>query len=777
MAEDEPTKGRSRALTVIAVAALAVGATALVAVLRTADGSGSGASAVSLTPFPAPPPAHVRSVATEDFVGSDTCASCHAEQHEAWSSSTHGRAGGAADPSVIISPFNGSPIRFRDGVVVPRRRGGQYEFVVSQLGQEDVVLPVDGVIGGGHMLGGGTQGYVTRLADGTVRFLAFDWSETDSAWFCNTGSRLDEGWVPITPSLSLADCGDWPAVRTIGTLDRFANCQQCHGSQIETTLNASLAAYETRFTTLQINCESCHGPGREHVQLAEAGGSEFDENLGLTSLVGLSKNESLNVCFQCHALKDVLREDHLPGEPLDRYFALKFPMLGDDPYTADSRTRTFAYQATHLSSACYLDGPMDCVSCHEPHGQGYWDTNGQPLPSPYDDGQCLSCHPSKADDPQAHTFHPPDSDGARCVSCHMPYLQHPEVGSQVSFARSDHTIPVPRPAFDAASGFESACAGCHSDQSAEQLQARAEEWWGELRPHRPAVEGLLEAARQNAPAPTSLLHVGAGDPMAQFQGLARYFVEGLAPDDATVTPDVLRRLEALADDPDLDVRSLALASLHWTAGDRPDIRDLLVAALEADDGRIRARWRLALGFLGDFYRDGGSPSRARVAYEKAQQIAPEDAELLRAMALMFNQTGDFAAARSAFERSLSLEPEQPLTWVNLGVALNGLGDPAGATRAYQRALEYNAQESLAHFNLGNNALRAGDLPSAAAAYARAVEADPGLAMGHFNLARTLIQLGRIPEALPHARKAVEFRPDYDLARQMLSDLETAVGGG
>ena len=52
---------------------------------------------------------------------------------------------------------------------------------------------------------------------------------------------------------------------------------------------------------------------------------------------------------------------------------------------------------------------MDCVSCHEPHGQGYWDTDRRPLASPFDDGQCTSCHPSKMADIQAHTGPlPPD---------------------------------------------------------------------------------------------------------------------------------------------------------------------------------------------------------------------------------------------------------------------------------------------------------------------------------------------------------------------------------
>jgi hypothetical protein len=35
---------------------------------------------------------------------------------------------------------------------------------------------------------------------------------------------------------------------------------------------------------------------------------------------------------------------------------------------------------------------------------------------------------------------------------------------------------------------------------------------------------------------------------------------------------------------------------------------------------------------------------------------------------------------------------------------------------------------------------------------------------------------RPADALPHARRAVEFRPDHPPSRQMLQDLERALGG-
>jgi tetratricopeptide (TPR) repeat protein len=678
---------------------------------------------------------------------------------------------------VIIAPFDGRPIRFADAVVTPRIRAGTYEFVVRQDHFPEAVYRVDGVIGGAHMIGGGTQGFIGRQPDGTERFLPWDWSGAEADWFCNTGSRTNQGWEPITPEMRLADCGDWPPLRPIGTVDRFANCQECHGSQILAELEPG-EGYRTTYTTLQVNCESCHGPGRRHVEMAGVGFGP-DGDVAIASLAYLDKDASLDVCFQCHALKDVLKEGYLPGESLESYYALKFPVLGDQPYTTDGRPRTFAYQANHLVSACYLLGPMDCVSCHEPHAQEYWDTDRRPLADPFDDGQCTSCHPSKLLDVEAHTFHPAGSEGAKCVSCHMPYLQHPEVGDGVRFARSDHTIAIPRPVFDSDIGIESSCIQCHADRTPLQLQGQVRAWWGEPKPHRPVVDGIASEfrARNLTEAADLLLHPDEVDPLMQFQALSRLLTGYLRPN-AELPGPVGERLRALAEDPDLDVRALALASLHWTRGDDPSIRAELVAALERApaDEPLRGRWVLALGFLGDEARDRGDFATSEVAYAKALELRPGDPRILHALGQMHNRAGSFPLAIEAIRESLAVDPEQPLAWANLGLALSGDGDPVAARDAFEEALRLNPLEAVAHFNLGNLHQRAGRLVDAAASYARAVEADPGLGLGHFELARTYIRLERYADALPHARRAVEFMPDHQSSRQMLADLERALGG-
>src|SRR6266568_3983503 len=165
------------------------------------------------------------SVSHADFVGADRCAGCHVAEYAAWKGSTHGRAGGVPAPDLVLAPFNGKGIQFADARVVPRVHGGVYEFVVQQRDEPARTLRVDGVIGGGHIYGGGTQGFVTNFDDGTLRLLPFEWSRQTASWFCNTNSRSGRGWSPITSTMRLVECGDWPPTRVLGDNPRYANCQ------------------------------------------------------------------------------------------------------------------------------------------------------------------------------------------------------------------------------------------------------------------------------------------------------------------------------------------------------------------------------------------------------------------------------------------------------------------------------------------------------------------------------------------------------------------------
>ncbi|HEY0810736.1 MAG TPA: multiheme c-type cytochrome, partial [Longimicrobiales bacterium] len=509
----------------IAIGVVLIAAVVIVGVLLIQRRSRNAISTAPFPPFPASEP--TQQPVAEDFLGSQACATCHRQQYDVWRASTHGRAGGEPARDLLLRDFDGTPIRFRDATVTPRVINGRYAFDVQPADGDGQLIVVDGVVGGGHLVGGGTQGFFTRHADGTMRFLPFEIVRAGTAWFCNTSTRANRGWVQITPDMSLADCGDWPPVRVLGTSTRFASCQECHGSQIQLERTQGERPFATRYRELSINCESCHGPGRKHVQLVRAGSTSREDDVGMVSLATLDKDRSLEVCFRCHALKDALVPGYLPGRDLEQYYSLKLPLVGNRDLQPDGRTRTFAYQQGHLYSDCYLSGSMTCVDCHEPHGQGYRDVNGKALPSRFNDGQCTGCHASKAVNPQLHTHHTAASEGSRCVACHMPYLQQSDVGSHLRYARSDHTIPVPRPQWDTRMGVQLSCSNCHREMQYDALDRAVRNWYGELKPQRPLVVALADASDAESAGLTALLALKdtTSHTALLFNAIAQYLSE------------------------------------------------------------------------------------------------------------------------------------------------------------------------------------------------------------------------------------------------------------
>ena len=77
-----------------------------------------------------------------DFVGSETCASCHETQYNAWKGSTHGKAGGVPGKDVVIAPFNGTSIRFKDAVVIQAslRTANMFSRLSKKTGKRELSM-------------------------------------------------------------------------------------------------------------------------------------------------------------------------------------------------------------------------------------------------------------------------------------------------------------------------------------------------------------------------------------------------------------------------------------------------------------------------------------------------------------------------------------------------------------------------------------------------------------------------------------------------------------
>ena len=627
----------------------------------------------------------------KDFIGSEACEACHKEIYDLWKSSTHAKAGGLPSKEIIIGKFDEKPLIFKDAVVIPSiTENDEFIFTVQPEVGNRVILTVGAVVGGGHLEGGGTQSYFTKFPDGTLRMLPFDFIKQENIWFVQL--RESNNWEPISGSISLNDLSHWPPYRILGSNTDYSNCQNCHGSQLQVEYKKDEKIYETTFQGLDINCESCHGPGRKHIDIVNSGDVYKSEDIGFEALSIQNKDESLQLCFQCHAVKDEVINGHLPGADLERYYSMKMAILGSSPYLVDGRVRAFAYQQNHLFSSCYLSGSMTCVDCHEPHSQDYRDIYGNALNGKFDNGQCLDCHPSKAASPESHSNHLPDSPGNLCTSCHMPFLQHQGLGSQLKFARSDHTIPIPRPGFDASIGIENACSKCHTDKTVDWLQKKTTEWYGEIKPHHISVKALMDA--QNAydirKAASLLLPDSLTHTMADATGLLTFIKERLEPDMPDIHNDIIKRLKKMAESDDLDIKALSLMAIHLSAGNQPRIRKYLSDKIELlgdNTAAVQNRWSIGADFMGSTYSAHGEYGNAIAAYKKAIEVKPTDSIALSNLAAAYMKTDEVQTAIAVYEQVLTLEPDKHNIYAPLSRAYSLAGNKEKAIEVLEIGIE------------------------------------------------------------------------------------------
>ena len=577
-----------------------------------------------------PIPTKSSTIKSTDFAGAKDCQSCHPDIYDQWSSSTHGNAGGLPTVERVKASFNGEPMIFKDVIVYPEINNGLYQFRINNITSNiEKLVTVESVVGGGFMYGGGTQTFFAQYPDGSYRFLPFDYSISNETWFVQLASN--EKWVTVNKNITLDELYNWPPHRMLGDVENVSNCQQCHGSQIISTKIGD--NYNVEFTSLAVNCESCHGPGITHIKSMSAIVSNIineSQTIGINSLIGMTPNKSLNVCFQCHAVKTPIKTGYLPGEKLEEFYSLKLALLGNEnPYAVDGRITTFGYQQNHLYSDCFLSGAMTCISCHNPHSNDYQDINRKLLLDRFDDNQCLSCHMAKSNDIVSHTYHPPESEGSRCISCHMPYRQHTAIGDQIKYERSDHTVSIPRPEYDDSQGFVSACAQCHIDDSVIVLQKNVDDWYGPVKPLHPAIANRLKVTSSmlGNDAAELLLKPELRHPMSQFTNLTYFIKRYLVPGMAQLDESIVEKIKIYVQSEDIDIKALALAGLHYSQYQNPDIQAFLSKELEGmgdSEEAIRRRWGLILDYFGSVYYLSGDRPRAITCFELAIEVLPDD---------------------------------------------------------------------------------------------------------------------------------------------------------
>ena len=202
-----------------------------------------------------------------------------------------------------------------------------------------------------------------------------------------------------------------------------AVCIACHQPQNHSfthTAHANVFRLNPRGEKEKISCETCHGPGSNHLKDPISPANRVSL-VGFTREWGTPVATQTAMCLQCHeggqrmfwegsphAMQNLSCSDcHNPMAKLSDSGLLKKPSINETCYTCHQQQRAEFAKRSHMPLA---EGKMTCVDCHNPHGS----TSKQLLKADSVNETCYNCHAEKRG--PFLWEHAPVRDN--CLSCH-----------------------------------------------------------------------------------------------------------------------------------------------------------------------------------------------------------------------------------------------------------------------------------------------------------------------------------------------------------------------
>jgi FimV-like protein len=472
-----------------------------------------------------------------------------------------------------------------------------------------------------------------------------------------------------------------------------------------------------------IDCQRCHGPGSEHVRLAQqtsVPGAGIRR--AIVNPARLPANRQLELCMQCHLeptssrLPDAMVRfgrgpfSYRPGEPLGD-FKLYFDHAAEAGRGGKFEIVGAAYRLRQ--SKCFLRsaGQLLCTTCHSPHS-----ASQRPLAA-----ACRGCHSA------ALERHPAGED---CASCHMPKRRTEDVVHAVA---TDHRIqrrPPPNPLAPLA----------------ERHETTATAYRGEVKPYYPAP---LPSTAANE------LHVAAAQVMQNSNLDAG--VQQLA-------AAVGRHQPAQAE------FYLLLADAWRESGYLERALPVYEEAVRRDPSLVAARLQ-----LGSALRLARSPDRAVEVLEAAIKMAPDRAALWHEAALARLDQGNAGESSGALRKAIALDPDLAEAHDTLAAVLLAGGDNAGAEAAVREAIRIRPEFAGAHKNLGSLLSASGDLVQACRHFEIAIRLEPRLVATRYHYGLALARLQRFDAAQSQLETVLRDEPEHAEAHQAMGALLAGKG--
>lgn len=661
-----------------------------------------------------PSSSDVPAVAVAEYVGNESCASCHEDIYASYSKTGMGR-------SVSLFDAGTAPEQFPRNLEVYSER---FDYYYSPFVRNDTLFqrearkdeagkvvherihPVSWVIGSGNA----TRSYLMNV-NGHITQMPLTWYVDKEVW-------------DLSPAYEQQNFRfERPIVE---------ECMTCHNGLPD---HSPFTQNHYEEIPLGISCERCHGPGSKHVDLRLAGlggeAGEVDETI--VNPAHLERSLQLSVCQQCHLTGTTVlaageeMSSFKPGELLSSHRSV---FVVEEQLT-DPESFGIASHAQRLArSQCFQESDMTCVTCHNPH---------EPVAS-LDDNAFNDA----------------------CIGCHTPA---PEEGPIIC-SRDEVDDP--------AEAMTGNCVGCHLQKSGTSDIPHVtftDHWIRRTLPPARLPENINRDLIR--PTPFNLVRVDSekpvDDPEAMLEEAIAYFAfydtEHRLRD---YLPGIAEKVrEGLSEGADHVEGRLALARALV------EMDSLQAAQAVFNEAIAKYPDHAMLHFwLGDLQMRLQNNSRSIAEFKRTIELSPNFLQAKIKLASAYSAAQRLPEAENELLQVIDENPTHlPDAWNNIGFIYLQTERLDEAARMFDQALALDPDLTTAWANAGTVHLMQQDFDQAASKFENALKTDPAYIPALGNLSLVYRQQGRINDAKEMLRQLLTFQPNDPNALALLRELE------